>query len=118
LLVLLSRLRLLPLSPAPAKRFEFKVIEDDSVVCIADGLFPSPSIQLYRYSDNDSKSLQITKEVKTMIKGESGQYEIITSSVVNEESLQNEIATHYECVLSIPNTNYTLHKTLAFQKGE
>ena len=53
-----------------------------------------------------------------MIKGDSGEYKIVTSSFIDEDNLQNEMATHYECVLTIPNTNYSLHKTLAFQKGE
>lgn len=115
-----KRLVLMPSSclPAPARYFEFATDNISSLVCRAGGLYPSPSLELYRYLENDTRSVLISQQAKTILEGEHGEYTIETSAQVNEDDLRKEIVTHYECVLTIPGSNYSTSKVLAFQKGK
>ncbi|RWS16486.1 uncharacterized protein B4U79_02322 [Dinothrombium tinctorium] len=110
----------------PAKEFSFQALrENNQIDCTAVGLFPMPTIELYqtppktesktgkkeRINLSDSAKVEYTQS-------ESGQYTVKISYYVNDTSLDEKLATHFECVISIPGTNYTESDSFALRKGE
>lgn len=68
-------------------------------------------------SKNKSNSTEITKNTEIIIQKQSGQFDILLTSKIDDNLSSNDVAVHYECILSIPETNYTEKKSVAVQSG-
>lgn len=68
-------------------------------------------------SKNESNSTEITKNTEIIIQKQSGQFDILLTSKIDDNLSSNDVAVHYECILSIPETNYTEKKSVAVQSG-
>ena len=63
----------------------------------------------------------LTKDTKTIIQGQAGTFSITVASIIQEQrdlGPQQTDITAYECVLTVPNTTYSAHKSLSLQKGK
>lgn len=132
----------------PAKSFEIEAVEaasetyhenDDSfnITCTASGVYPEPEIKLYKVqSINDSlEAIEVQSSSTSVLSFRSmadGFYWINLSSHIEQNKTEEQtpararlavkrkrnIAEHYECRLSIPNSNYAEVKRLAIQDGK
>ena len=80
-------------------------------------LYPKPTLSLWIISKNESNSTEITKNTEIIIQKQSGQFDILLTSKIDDNLSSNDVAVHYECILSILETNYTEKKSVAVQSG-
>ncbi|XP_074603570.1 uncharacterized protein LOC141857062 [Brevipalpus obovatus] len=100
------------------KYFDFVTDNSSSVICRASGIYPSPVIELYRYgSENETNQILVSRQPDKVFTNAQGEYTVELRAEVDDSHLRTEIVTHYECILTIPGTNFSKSKVLAFQKG-
>ncbi|XP_015793578.1 uncharacterized protein LOC107370106 [Tetranychus urticae] len=106
---------------APAKSFSFRAYNESTVLCRATGLYPSPVVELYRlnkpFKSSGPSRVKISKEGYTVITGEQGKYSIESSGSIDEDDYNDGQSVHYQCHLSIPDTNYSVTRNLTLTNG-
>ncbi|XP_071532341.1 uncharacterized protein [Panulirus ornatus] len=82
-----------------------------NISCQAHGIFPKPRLRLYR--DANKRTRSSVKETEVEVVEEQEGFGIYLQSVLEDRTLRHE--TIFECLLSIPETEYQVrHKIIYF----
>ncbi|XP_015918021.1 uncharacterized protein [Parasteatoda tepidariorum] len=106
---------------APPRSFDFNYtkMSSESVVnftCEADGVFPMPKITLLQL-DLPERQASLVSGVKTITSsGKGGAYYVQVSREIRDWELTEE-PTVFECVLSIPGTDYENQRKILYFPG-
>ncbi|KAM7314145.1 uncharacterized protein ISCGN_003930 [Ixodes scapularis] len=104
---------------APPKRFDFSYERLSPTVtelsCEVDGVFPLPTLFLYQSSGRDlaARALGTSPSVAQA----EGAYKIRLTHAVDSRTLEAGLEHIFECVLSIPETNFKRQRRLEFEPG-
>ncbi|EEC06466.1 hypothetical protein IscW_ISCW017848 [Ixodes scapularis] len=102
---------------APPKRFDFSYERLSPTVtelsCEVDGVFPLPTLFLYQSSGRDlaARALGTSPSVAQA----EGAYKIRLTHAVDSRTLEAGLEHIFECVLSIPETNFKRQRRLEFE---
>ncbi|KAG0431414.1 hypothetical protein HPB47_021811, partial [Ixodes persulcatus] len=105
---------------APPKRFDFSYERLSPTVtelsCEVDGVFPLPTLFLYQSSGRDlaARALGTSPSVAQA----DGAYKIRLTHAVDSRTLEAGLEHVFECVLSIPETNFKRQRRLEFEPGK
>ncbi|XP_069698107.1 uncharacterized protein [Periplaneta americana] len=91
----------------PEKSFEITKSKDSALVnitCKAEGVFPAPELVIY------SKDRSGTHDIQFETIPRDGVFDAVASITVNDSELGDPIT--YDCELKIPETNYTVKKSV------
>ncbi|CAG0912257.1 unnamed protein product [Notodromas monacha] len=102
---------------APATSFNFShskpSMDSVNVSCTAGGIYPRPTLSIYRYPNKRNRSEYKLENIKwTEERTQNGAYEISLSSLVEDQSLRQE--SMFECELLIPGTGYILKRKMVY----
>lgn len=104
---------------APPKRFDFSYERLSPTVtelsCEVDGVFPLPTLFLYQSSGRElaARALGASPSVAQT----DGAYQVRLTHVVESRTLEAGLGHIFECVLSIPETNFKRQRRLEFEPG-
>ncbi|EEC11589.1 hypothetical protein IscW_ISCW008645 [Ixodes scapularis] len=105
---------------APPKRFDFSYERLSPTVtelsCEVDGVFPLPTLFLYQSSGRElaARALGASPSVAQT----DGAYQVRLTHVVESRTLEAGLGHIFECVLSIPETNFKRQRRLEFEPGK
>ena len=108
---------------APPRSFEFNFTKVSSetvnFTCEADGVFPMPKITLLQL-DLEEKSPSLVSGVKTVVHSHSttGAYHVQVSREIRDRELASRDPILFECILSIPGTDYENNKKILYYPGK
>ncbi|GIY39523.1 uncharacterized protein CDAR_539051 [Caerostris darwini] len=102
---------------APPRSFDFNYTKMSSeavnFTCEADGVFPMPKITLLQV---DTPEPSLVSGVKTVTTSQRGAYYVQVSREIRDWELTEE-PTVFECVLSIPGTDYENQRKILYFPG-
>ncbi|GFR12340.1 uncharacterized protein TNCT_732962 [Trichonephila clavata] len=105
---------------APPRSFDFNYTKMSSeavnFTCEADGVFPMPKITLLRV-DLPEQEPNLVSKVKTVTTAQRGAYYVQVSREVRDWELSEE-PTVFECILSIPGTDYENQRKILYFPGD
>lgn len=108
---------------APPRSFDFNFTKMSSetvnFTCEADGVFPMPKITLLQL-DLEEKSPSLVSGVKTVVHSHSttGAYHVQVSREIRDRDLVSRDPILFECILSIPGTDYENNKKILYYPGK
>lgn len=86
----------------------FKPTEDSvNVSCLADGIYPKPKLTLAPRGQT-ARPEETEKDITLM----DSEYEVLTYKVYRDSNLERD--TTFQCILTIPNTNYRVQKEFMY----
>lgn len=104
---------------APPKRFDFSYERVSSHVtnlsCEAEGVFPLPTVFLYQSSSQDLVARPVG--IAPSVTQAGGAYRVRLSYALDSRTLERSVEHVFECVLSIPETNFKRQRRLEFEPG-
>ncbi|XP_042866613.1 uncharacterized protein LOC122249566 isoform X2 [Penaeus japonicus] len=111
-----KRKKIIIYSPAVDMSMTYSKPNEESVIvtCRAGGIFPAPDITISR-SSSTSRNLIEDAKVDTKFLAEQRSYNVSIELEVLDYELESE--TMFECVLSIPETNYEVREEILYFPG-
>lgn len=111
-----ERKQLIVYAPAVDMSMTYIKPSDDSVIvsCRAGGIYPAPNIALYRSSSNARIAIEGAK-IETLHFPDLRYYNISIEHEVFDYELVSE--TMFDCVLTIPGTDYEVHEEIVYFPG-
>ncbi|XP_068244243.1 uncharacterized protein [Palaemon carinicauda] len=111
-----KRKSLIVYAPAEDLSMTYSKPSEDSVVvtCRAGGIFPAPNIAIFRSSSSSKEFIESAK-VESQLHPEYGYYNISIEIEVSDYDLDSE--TMFECVLTIPGTEYRVQEKILYFPG-
>ncbi|XP_042866682.1 uncharacterized protein LOC122249566 isoform X3 [Penaeus japonicus] len=108
-----KRKKIIIYSPAVDMSMTYSKPNEESVIvtCRAGGIFPAPDITISR-SSSTSRNLIEDAKVDTKFLAEQRSYNVSIELEVLDYELESE--TMFECVLSIPETNYEVREEILY----
>lgn len=111
-----KRKSLIVYAPAEDLSMTYSKPSEDSVIitCRAGGIFPAPNIAISRSSSSSKEFIESAK-VESQLHPEYGYYNISIEIEVSDYELDSE--TMFECVLTIPGTEYRVQEKILYFPG-
>ncbi|CAN7939159.1 unnamed protein product, partial [Ixodes hexagonus] len=104
---------------APPKRFDFSFERLSPTLtelsCEVDGVFPLPTLFLYQSSGRELAARAL--EASPSVAHSDGAYRVRLTHAVDSRTLEVGLEHVFECVLSIPETNFKRQRRLEFEPG-
>lgn len=108
---------------APPRSFDFNFTKMSSeavnFTCEADGVFPMPKITLLQLDQEEESSPSLVSGVKTVVNSHTatGAYHVQVSREIRDRELASRDTVIFECILSIPGTDYENQKKIFYNPG-
>ncbi|XP_042205572.1 uncharacterized protein LOC121854839 [Homarus americanus] len=111
------RKSLIVYAPASDMSMTYSKPSEERVIvsCRAGGIFPKPNIDIFRSTSASSRDVFEGAKVESQHLPEHGYYNISIELEVFDYELDSE--TMFECVLTIPGTEYQLHEEILYFPG-
>jgi len=87
-----------------------------NITCLVEGVFPQPKLEMFALQDGRDDSRRLLEEVlQETTETEEGFYDAEAHVTVEDSSLEG--STTFQCVLTIPETEYFLDRSLSYASG-